>query len=269
VNPARAAVAEEIRRVAAEFPLALLEGLARAIDTLDPHRPGLAPTAVHAAVPQAHYRALAYELVEAWQDHAPDLQPQSLAFALLAAGRCEEFARTNRQLELVWTGPEVEAIPPRRTEQALLEVINSARSTLTIVSFVAYKVPYVCGAIAGAARRGVSVRLILEDPEVSQGKVAFAALTSLGPDVAAHSQVYVWPLEKRTRGADGRHGSLHAKCAVADRTYLLLSSANLTEHALTLNLELGLLLTGGSLPSRVDAFFDFLIHSGTLVPVRA
>jgi phosphatidylserine/phosphatidylglycerophosphate/cardiolipin synthase-like enzyme len=269
MTSARAAVAEEIRRVAAEFPPVLLEVLARAIDSLDPLRPWLAPTAVHAAVPQAHYRALAHGLVGAWQDHAPDLQPQSLAFALLAAGRCEEFGRKSQHLELVWTGPEVETIPPRRTEQALLEVINSASSTLTIVSFVAYKVPYVCRAIAGAARRGVSVRLILEDPEVSQGKVAFAALTALGPDVAAHSQVYVWPVERRTRGADGRYGSLHAKCAVADRTCLLLSSANLTEHALTLNLELGLLLTGGSLPSRVDSFFDFLIHSRTLVPVHA
>lgn len=33
-------------------------------------------------------------------------------------------------------------------------------------------------------------------------------------------------------------------------------SANLTEFAFTLNAELGVLITGGELPERVDAHFD-------------
>jgi phosphatidylserine/phosphatidylglycerophosphate/cardiolipin synthase-like enzyme len=191
-----------------------------------------------------------------------------MAFALAVAARCEELLRKAQRTELVWTGPEVDAIPPRRTEQALLQVIDSAKATLTIVSFVAYKVPHVAQAIASAARRGVTVRLILEDPEVSQGKVAFAALNALGAEVTLNCKVYVWPLEKRPKDGSGQHGSLHAKCAVADSHRLLVSSANLTEHALTVNLELGVLITGGSAPSATEAFFGSMIHSGILATVR-
>lgn len=88
--------------------------------------------------------------------------------------------------------------------------------------------------------------LILEDPDVSQGKVAFGALSALGDDVAARSEIYVWPAEHRSRDANGHHGSLHAKCAVADDRWLLVSSANLTDHAFHLKIELGGLVRGAA-----------------------
>ena len=62
----------------------------------------------------------------------------------------------------------------------------------------------------------------------------------------------------------GKHGVLHVKCAVADSRKLLLTSANLTDHALKLNMELGLLVTGGRLPGRVEKHFDALVGSGVL-----
>ncbi|MGH7307073.1 MAG: DISARM system phospholipase D-like protein DrmC [Candidatus Rokuibacteriota bacterium] len=264
MNARQQELADKVRQLASEFPLALVEGLADAIEASDPSSPGSPQAAVEAAVPQAHYRAIALSLVELWRRYAPGVHPHSLAFALLAAGRCEEFARKNQRLELVWTGPEVEAVPPRRTEQALLQLIDSAKTTLTVVSFVAYKVPLVGEALAEAARRGVTVRLIVEDPDVSQGKVAFDAMNAFGPDVIARSSVYVWPLDKRPLDGTGNHGSLHAKCAVADARHLLISSANLTEHAFTLNMELGILIRGGDLPARVETYFTSLIEKRLL-----
>ncbi len=262
-------LADEIHRLVSELPRTLVEGLASAIGRLSHFPTASAEPAIHAAVPQPHYRALAQGLLKAWEKDDPDMSPETMAFALVVAARCAELIRKGQRTELVWTGPEVEAIPPRRTEQALLQVIDSAKATLTIVSFVAYKVPHVAQAIASATRRGVVVRLILEDPEVSQGKVAFAALNALGPDVAAKCKVYVWPLDKRPKDVYGKHGSLHAKCAVADGHRLLVSSANLTEHALTVNIELGILLTGDPLPARVDAFINSLVESGSLIPAPA
>lgn len=269
MNARHRELADKIRQLASEFPLPLVESLADAIESSDESASGNLQAAVEAAVPQAHYRAMARTLVDFWRRHGPEAHPQSLAFALLAAGRCEEFARENQRLELVWTGPEVEAVPPRRTEQALLQLINSAKATLTIVSFVAYKVPLVRSALAEAARRGVTVRLIVEDPDVSQGKVAFDAFEAFGPDVAARSQVYVWPLEKRPKSPAGHHGSLHAKCAIADAHWLLISSANLTEYALSVNIELGVLVRGGDLPGRAEAYWTSLVEAGTLKSVRA
>ncbi len=268
MNPRHQELADRIRQLVSELPPGLVQNLAGVIMARAPSSPGSFQAAVEAAVPQAHYRAIAVSLVNFWQHQASELQPQSLAFALLAAGQCEEFARKNQRLELVWTGPEVEAVPPRRTEQALLQLIDSAKTTLTVVSFVAYKVPRIRGALAEAARRGVNVRLIVEDPDMSQGKIAFGALEAFGPDVAARSQVYVWPLENRPSPQAGHHGSLHAKCAIADGHWLLISSANLTEYALSINIELGVLIRGGELPGRADAYWTSLVETGTVVPIH-
>jgi phosphatidylserine/phosphatidylglycerophosphate/cardiolipin synthase-like enzyme len=260
-----AALAEAIRRVTAEFPRALVDSLAGALTTAS--GAGAAALAIERAIPQPHYRALALDLIGSWKNHVPEMAPQSVAFALVAAAHVEEHGRHSQRLELVWTGPEVEAVTPRRTEQALLQVIDTATNRLTVVSFVAYKVPSVAAALAAAARRGVAVRLIVEDPEVSQGKVAFDALKGLGLDVAERSEVFVWPMDKRPKDGEGRYGSLHAKCAVADARLLLISSANLTGYAFTLNLELGTLIHGGALPAQVAGYFDRLVDSRTLIRI--
>ena len=52
-----------------------------------------------------------------------------------------------------------------------------------------------------------------------------------------------------------------------DSEWLFLSSANLTQQAFTINMELGTLIRGGSLPQKVEAQFDQLIQSGTLALV--
>jgi phosphatidylserine/phosphatidylglycerophosphate/cardiolipin synthase-like enzyme len=74
----------------------------------------------------------------------------------------------------------------------------------------------------------------------------------------------VWPQEKRPRDEAGRFGSLHAKCAIADEEWLLVSSANLTMYAMNLNMELGLMIRGGNLPRITNRHFNNLIASETV-----
>ena len=85
--------------------------------------------------------------------------------------------------------------------------------------------------------------------------------------MAACSAVYFWPKENRGQDDKGKVGILHVKCAVADGRWLFLSSANLTEYAFTINMELGVLVTGGNLPAQVQEHFDRLIQDGVLVNV--
>ena len=134
-----------------------------------------------------------------------------------------------------------------------------------MVTFAAYKIPVLNEAMLAAARRGVEVSLIFESPDA--GKTGFAAIGAAGEELQALSTVYVWPSDKRPTDAAGRHGSLHAKCAVADEAAVLVSSANLTEYALNLNMELGLLVRGGDLPGRVVGHLRQLVREGVLVPV--
>ena len=167
-------------------------------------------------------------------------------------------------MELVWTGPDVGMVPLRRTEQALLQVIDSASRRATVVSYAVYNIPRICEALIRAADRGVSINVIIETPDRLEGQNTYDTLKALGPSVAARCGVFLWPLEKREKDSNNKPGILHVKCAVADGRWLFLSSANLTEYAFTLNMELGLLITGGNLPLQVESHFDRMIQIGVL-----
>jgi phosphatidylserine/phosphatidylglycerophosphate/cardiolipin synthase-like enzyme len=86
--------------------------------------------------------------------------------------------------------------------------------------------------------------------------------------VASACSVYYWPQEQRNRDDNnGKVGILHVKCAVADGRLMFLSSANFTEYAFTINMELGLLVTGGKLPGQVERHFDSLVEASVFVRV--
>ncbi|MBX3426898.1 MAG: hypothetical protein KF688_14560 [Pirellulales bacterium] len=89
----------------------------------------------------------------------------------------------------------------------------------------------------------------------------------MGQEVAACSTVYFWPKENRPLGDSNKVGILHVKCVVADGEWLFLSPANLTQQAFTINMELGILVRGGTMPNRVEQQFDLLVESQVLEPV--
>jgi cardiolipin synthase len=55
---------------------------------------------------------------------------------------------------------------------------------------------------------------------------------------------------------------MHAKCVVADGTCALITSANLTAHAIDINMELGLVVRGGDVPRRLRSHLLALIEGG-------
>lgn len=223
-----------------------------------------AAVAVGSAGPPAMRGAIG-GLLAAWRERAPDVTPACVAWALRAASAADDAHRASQSIELVWTGPAPAGSALRRTDQALLELVRGARESILVVTFAAYRIPEVAAALLEAAGRGVDVTLILETPEDSAGKVGFGAADALGEELTRRAAVYCWPLERRETDAAGRHGSLHVKCAVADGSALLVSSANLTGYAMNLNMELGLLVRGGELPGRVAQHFAELCRGGTLV----
>jgi len=95
----------------------------------------------------------------------------------------------------------------------------------------------------------------------------YSTLQALGDEVARCSTVYYWPKENRKADGSGKLGSLHVKCVVGDGRWLFLSSANLTKYAFSLNMELGVLITGGPIPRNVESVFESLIYQGALCRV--
>jgi len=150
----------------------------------------------------------------------------------------------------------------QNVEQALLELVESTKRSLLIVAFAAYKIPELVEAINTVASVGANVVCVFESHDASGGKISFSPVKQLGLAPSVHN--FVWPMAKRPKDSLGRYGSLHAKCAVVDSTLLFLSSANLTEFAFNLNMELGVLIKGGSLPRAVETHFHTLIAAGYL-----
>ena len=213
---------------------------------------------------QPEVRAALSSLVNDWRQQGRDVTPRELAWALRAANSTDEFHRLQQSLEMVWSGPLPGTSTFRRTDQALLELIQGAKRSIIVVTFAAYKVPKIAAALVDAAKRGVKVSLILESTEESEGAVTFNAIEAMGTELARASTVYAWPTEKRSMDAKGNRGALHVKCAVVDDEAALISSANLTEHAMNLNMELGLLVRGGDLPRSLAGHLRSLIQSRVL-----
>lgn len=260
MTPERAIV-ESAYALSCSLPSSTAEAVAAAILTCSPRA---LRAEITRRVAHHHHRDLALSFVDRWCNEATALEACTVAVALQTAALAEKAHRDSQSVELVWTGPDTEATPFRRTEQAILQVLDAAKSRITLVSFAVYRIPNVGKALVRAAKRGVRLTVIVETPDKIEGEGEYSTITALGQEVAACSTVYFWPKEKRPLGNNNKVGILHVKCAVADDEWLFLSSANLTQQAFTINMELGILLRGGALPSQVVQQFESLIQSEVL-----
>jgi phosphatidylserine/phosphatidylglycerophosphate/cardiolipin synthase-like enzyme len=251
-----------VRRAATDLPLGQLHKLAAVVE---PHGEltALARHGIVNAVPTAVFRHHAAAICEAWSaaNGAP-ITGAGIALAIRGAADAVSEVRGDQTVSVVWTGPTSYEIPIRATSAVLAEVISEATKRLIVVSFAAYKVAEVVEALRTAAGRGVDVRLVLESVIESKGKLSHDARAAFGA-LGDSATFYVWPADLRESHGGG-HGSMHAKCAVADNRVAFVTSANLTGAAMTDNMELGLVVRGGDVPKRIANHFDALINGGTL-----
>ncbi len=260
-------IAEEAWRLAKALPFPVVQAVIARLGRSDGTDWGTLRAEIAQALPSPHYRSIVIGLLDRWRSEAGSVLPQSVAAALLTAALAERDHREGQSVELVWTGPDVGVVPLRRTEQVVLQVIDSATERLLVVSYAVFHIPRILDALVRVADRGVSTKVIIESPDRIAGQSAYNTLAALGSTVASRCAVYLWPIEDRFRDGAGRPGILHVKCAVADGRWLYLSSANLTEYAFSINMELGVLITGGGTPVQVEDHFGRMIQTGILVKV--
>jgi phosphatidylserine/phosphatidylglycerophosphate/cardiolipin synthase-like enzyme len=147
----------------------------------------------------------------------------------------------------------------------LLSLIESAKKELLIVSFAVYQESRWLRALEQAVERDVAVTFFVET--TSSGKIDFQGLSSISQRLLTGCRVLTWDTSRRPANAKGQSGTLHAKCAVSDHSTVFISSANLTPHALELNIEIGVQIAGGNLPPRIVQMFEDLFKRGDLVPM--
>jgi phosphatidylserine/phosphatidylglycerophosphate/cardiolipin synthase-like enzyme len=164
-------------------------------------------------------------------------------------------------------GADSRIIPVRQTEQVLLDLIQCARKHLLVVSYAVYRISRIREALLRAADRGVRVRIVLDvaDPDEMDG---YNPLLPIREPLLSCAEILYWPKEQRPPHAEGRRGTLHVKCVVADSQRISISSANLTEQAFRLNMELGILITGTRFSREVDEHFTELAGRGVLRRLR-
>jgi phosphatidylserine/phosphatidylglycerophosphate/cardiolipin synthase-like enzyme len=206
-----------------------------------------------AASPGARSRLT--NLVAAWQ--TTDIPSAELAGMLLGASVAYQRAKAEQAIELVWTGPSSKLIATRKTAQALLQVIDAAKSRLFITSFVAYDVTAIMRALASAIDRGVDVSMLLEATGVS--------IDSIGKMKSAMPAAKVFSWVSKDDAFYG--GKVHAKVAVADYNFCFISSANLTGYAMERNMEAGVLIRGGAIPSTLHRHLEALETTHVIVRV--
>ncbi|WP_335342207.1 DISARM system phospholipase D-like protein DrmC [Sedimenticola hydrogenitrophicus] len=200
------------------------------------------------------------QLIDAWR--ASEVSADELASMLLAAGHVSTKATNQQSTELVWTGPTTPFVSARRTEQALLQVINAAEHTLFITSFVAYDVSTIVKALSAASNRGVTISMLLESSQDHGGNITFDAIGKMRALVPS-AQIYAW-CDKADAFSDGR---VHAKVAVADGRVCFITSANLTGYAMEKNMEAGVLISGGHVPRLLHEHLRSLVDTKVVSPV--
>jgi phosphatidylserine/phosphatidylglycerophosphate/cardiolipin synthase-like enzyme len=219
---------------------------------------------IQSTIPQVDVQEKIRLFMESWENLKDIPSPKEMALMISAVAATIDHQNKKQSIELTWTGPKTHEVNLRRTDQALIELINSSKERVIIVSFAVYKAKPIMAVLEKAANRGVEINIIVESPDASEGKIAYNTLAALGNVMKSKAKVFIWPHAKRELTPNGKYGALHAKVAIGDRNALYISSANLTDYAMNLNMEMGILVLDGELPAQAQAHFDELIAAGTL-----
>ena len=212
----------------------------------------------------AHFREHAETIAQAWS-RTPDVAGAVVAAAIRAAASTVGAVRAQHKVSLVWTGPSTEAVPLRSTRAVLNTLVANATETLVLVSFASYDVAEMTAALTDAIARGVEVTLILETPDDPGGPLVVGPAHPFAP-IKDTASFYRWPLEAR-EAFFAAAARLHAKCVIADRSSALITSANLTSAGINDNIELGVLIEAGPLPTTLSQHLELLIEDATLEAV--
>lgn len=212
------------------------------------------------------------KLLTLWQAQPEGLDGHELALMLrgAAAGARAQKAKT-AETEVVWTGPDVTGTYLRATRQVVQDIIHHAQSDLLVVGYwVAGRddgegiINDIVDMIAQAVQRGVAVTMVLDQKAREQGwdegKTNRDILASMWPTHVPMPDLLTWQIPDNEK-----HLKLHAKVLVADHQDALVTSANLTMHALDKNMEMGVRVVGTP-ADQIVRHFDLLRQRDELVP---
>jgi putative cardiolipin synthase len=207
---------------------------------------------VAGAQPGSHSAVSA--LSSAWAA-TPGLTGTGVALALRVGLRARQISEAQRSRP-VWTGPGA-AGEQHLTAAVLHELVAGAAKRVVIVSYAAFTLATLATDLENAVHRGCSVDVVFENETDSSG--AFHGQGTPFANVEGITR-WRWPADHRGSGA-----ALHAKVLVIDGHRALVGSANLTNRALTANLEAGVLIADPQVAEAIEEHVRELMAAGELV----
>ena len=165
-------------------------------------------------------------------------------------GLCFEMYSSNQKesVDLVVTAPESFNIKTKKTITVVENLINNADKSIIMTGYsVSDYFSSLLDKIIDKSQQGVYVRFYINDIEKQRG--------SLDRMVAYNSKyLQLFEFEKQ----DDKMAASHAKILVVDSKKALVSSANLSYHGLSGNIEMGLLIESQEKAKQIEEFLKQL-----------
>lgn len=154
---------------------------------------------------------------------------------------------TEEKVELVVTAPNSFAIKTRTTLGAINEVLESAQKSIIMTGYsVSEYVSDFLDTVIAKSQKGIVVRLYINKVDNQ------ASLEKLLRYKSRFLQIYNYT------NADDKMSALHAKILSVDGKRTLISSANLSYHGMSGNIELGCLVESEKIGKQMDDLFQQL-----------
>jgi phosphatidylserine/phosphatidylglycerophosphate/cardiolipin synthase-like enzyme len=197
------------------------------------------------------------DFVDSWANST--LSSEGLAFGLRTALNTKQRMAVHApEIELVWTGP----YPPssgnvRSTFAVMQEMMAGAQKSVFLVGYSltsSTSFPLmILEQLVSAKRRGCDIKVALHNNNKNHRHLKHAWPTKL-----MQPTLLRWVGNK-----DDMMASLHAKMLLIDRKELLVTSANLTHHGLSSNIEVGVRIKG-NIANQMANHFISLERAGVL-----
>ncbi len=184
---------------------------------------------------------------------------QAVALAIRSAVEARKDPDLDPYVQLVWSGPLTNINRSRTTFSTLVELIESARESILMFSYVVIMPEDLAKALRDASTRGVKIDIALESSNEKDNfndRRAFNVIANLSRSITT------WKWSSDQRHSD--KSSMHAKAIAVDGIHLFVTSANLTNAALHDNIELGVLIESERIATNFKEKFEDLVLNGVL-----
>ena len=178
----------------------------------------------------------------------PNLKDDEIQHIILLL--CQEREKgIGDKVDLVVTAPPTFSYHTEKTENIVENILNSAESSITMTGYsITEYIDKFIDVIVNKSMKGVFVRLFINDIEKQE------ATDKIRRYSGKFLNIYSY------QNNQDKMSALHAKVISIDKKLSLISSANLSYHWMSGNIEVGCKIESENLAKNMDNFFNQLIY---------